>query len=720
MFREARCFYSGRSLRIASVVVAFIAAQVVAASEEFVQIQDVNMSLWAGGTDVHIRTNSNPIFSAYELEAPARFVIDLEQATVESEKLQSLQLKSEFFDSISITSFSEKNSPSVRVEFSLSNESLHGILQADNELIVSFSRNTQSINQVFSACNESVGFDDLSGFSMSVSPSEDISSITDVASSKDYGSADSLLLTLPSGYPVVEPNVARSFDSGIVEIAQIVDAESAFEQSTLSELQLPVIAEHSQSTERRVDFRELEEAPTLEQMPILAQVQSPSLSNNSLKSTQQQSDVEYTGAPINLDLKNIEIVEILRIFADLSSMNIIIDPGIKGQVTVKMRDVPWDQAFLVILRNQGLGFTIDGNIVRVASLKKLDAEVRAQAKLRESQMIAEPLSTEIIYLNYATPNQIQKLLKTQMSNRGQVLTDLRTNSLIVRDLQQNITKVKRLVEILDVRTKQIAINAQIVSASKSFTRDLGIAWNGKLVASPEFGNDTGLSFPNDISTNFGVQLPAGGNGFVGFQFGNLLDNINLDVILAASESEGITKTISNPRVVTSDNVSASVRSGQIIPYQSSSISGNTVVATVIFREAAVSLSVTPHVASDNYIRMKVTIASDSPNFDVATAAGPPIRTNSLNTTVLVKDGDTFVVGGLNSSSEGTNSNKVPFLHRLPVLGNLFKNKRTVNAYTDLLMFVTPVILQDETVQRKSLVFESYDVKNKDAESPKTP
>jgi type IV pilus assembly protein PilQ len=426
----------------------------------------------------------------------------------------------------------------------------------------------------------------------------------------------------------------------------------------------------------------------------------------------------FTGAPITLDLKAVEVVELLRIFADLSNMNIIVDPGIRGRVTVKMRDVPWDQAFVTILKNQGLGFTVEGNIIRIATLRKLNAEIRAQRQLSEAQLVSEPLSTEIVYLNYAAPTQIRKLLTPQLSRRGQILTDNRTNSLIVKDVQGNINRVKRLVEILDVRTKQISVDAQIVTTTKAFTRDLGITWGGNLIASPQTGNDTGLPFPNDISTNFGVNLPAGSLGFIGFNFGNVLDTVNLNALLGAAEAEGNSKTISNPRVTTSDNVSASVRAGSIVPYSTVSVSGSTLIGTVVFREAAISLSVTPHVTSDNYVRMKVNISADAPDFSAATSAGPVIQTNSLTTTVLVKDGDTFVIGGLNSSIEGSNQQRVPFLHRLPVIGRLlFKNQRMSNSYDDLLMFITPRIVQDEAVRQRSLVFESYELKGSDKERP---
>jgi type IV pilus secretin PilQ/predicted competence protein len=497
-------------------------------------------------------------------------------------------------------------------------------------------------------------------------------------------------------------------------------------------LNQPILAQAPRT--ERIDFRDLEEARSAEDdirlggarlrdFPELAQVRSESLGSQSVQFQGEASSIgpAFTGEPISLDLKNVDIVELLRIFADLADMNMVIDQDVAGRITIRMREVPWDQAFIVILRQMGLGFTIEGNIIRVATLRRLNAEIRAEQQLREARIIAEPLNTEIFYLNYAVPSQLTRVLENQLSARGEILTDARTNSLIVKDVQSNIDRIRRLIEILDVRTKQVSIGAQIVTTSKTFTRDLGITWGGTLVADPAHGNDTGLSFPNDINTNFGVALPGGGNGFIGFNFGNLADTVNLNALLAASEAEGVTKTVSNPRVTTEDNVNASVRSGSLVPYQSSTVSGNTVIATVIFREAAISLTVTPHVTADGWIRMQVTVSADAPDFAVATAAGPPIRTNSLNTVVLVKDGDTFVIGGLNSSTEGENENRVPFLHRLPVIGRiLFKNHRTSNVYDDLLFFITPSVIQDEAVKRRSLVFEHYDVKDEQTPSSAAP
>lgn len=720
----------------------------VAASGAQILVQGVETRSLAGGLEVKIRTTGKPSYTTYVLEAPARLAVDFDRASLEDLKTwKTLSFENPYFEKATATPFSSRLGKSVRVELFLLGQATRQFEATDSGLLVTFFGQVEGAGAAAAAAHEA--HEDGSGLSMEVlsqeppaERAEDVAlaqmtgpgapfqldgEIIDGSSILKTLDAYAILASLPSidgstALPAAEPpgDLLASASAAQIDAAEKLMAR-------------PILDEAPAPDRRAIDFRELEEAAALDanlrlgesrllNTVDLAQLQSTTIGAESLK-FEQQVGASFTGAPISLDLKNIDVVELLRIFADLSNMNIILDPGIRGRVTVKMRDVPWDQAFVTILRNQGLGFTIEGNIIRVATLRKLNAEIRAQRQLREAQLVAEPLNTEIIYLNYAAPTQIRRLLQPQLSRRGQILTDPRTNSLIVKDVADNLLRVKRLVEILDVRTRQVAVGAQIVTTSKNFTRDLGIVWGGSLVADPQHGNDTGLPFPNDISTNFGVTLPASAaSGSISFTLGNVLDTVNLQAALAAAEAEGLSKTISNPRVTTSDNVTASVRAGAIIPYQSTSISGNVIVGTVLFREAAISLSVTPHVTSDNYVRMRVNINADAPDFSAATAAGPQIQTKSLNTTVLVKDGDTFVIGGLNTSTEGFNENRVPFLHRLPILGRLlFKNHRTSNTYADLLMFISPTIVQDEGVRQKSLVFESYDVKDKEqTPSPNNP
>jgi type IV pilus secretin PilQ/predicted competence protein len=768
----ARWLCSGRSLVISSALAALAVVPVVAASDARVLVRGIDTRSLAGGLEVKIRTTGKPSYTTYLLESPARLAVDFDPASLEDVKnWTDLKFDNPYFEKATATPFSTRTGASVRVEFFLRGETTRQFEASADGLVITFYGQVQAPSVAAASAPGAAPPDDSSGLSLEVLSQEPpAESAQDVALADQSGGGSAapdsywldaelipggdilktldglaILAQLPSASGAVAPAASSSemfvaWETTPSETAPpAVSSERNADQQTASQsaaaedlVARPILDESAPAVRTAIDFRELEEAASLDSElrlgesrllnPVdLAQTQSTNIGADQIQ-FQKQLGTEFTGAPISLDLKNIDVVELLRIFADLSNMNIILDPGIRGRVTVKMRDVPWDQAFITILRNQGLGFTVEGNIIRVATLRKLDAELRAQRQLREAQLVAEPLNTEIIYLNYAAPTQIRRLLTPQLSRRGQILTDARTNSLIVKDVQDNINRVKRLVEILDVRTRQVSVGAQIVTTSKNFTRDLGIAWNGSLIADPQHGNDTGLPFPNDVSTNFGVNLPASsGAGTISFALGNVLDTVKLNATLAAAEAEGLSKTISNPRVTTSDNVTASVRAGAIIPFQSTSISGNTIVGTVLFREAAISLAVTPHVTSDNFIRMRVTISADAPDFSAATAAGPQIQTKSLSTTVLVKDGDTFVVGGLNTSTEGYNENRVPFLHRLPVVGKLlFRNHRTSNTYADLLMFVTPNIVMDEAVKQKSLVFESYDVKDKGKTEQTTP
>jgi type IV pilus secretin PilQ/predicted competence protein len=711
VFSRARWLCSGRSLVISSALAALVAVPVVAASDALILVKEVETRPLAGGLEVKIRTTGRPSYTTYPIDAPARLAIDLEGASIDPETWTALHAENQYFERIETLPFRSRTGESVRLELWLRGSVSPEVSASDEGLLLTFFGPVETASAIAAPDESVLQLEDSSGLALHVVPQEPRAESQHLVALVD---------AMASG---------QWHEAVLIEEPLIVERTAAAPVHAAEEpaLSAPILAA---PRAQRIDFRELEAANALEArlgvggrtplpMPLLAQTPS-GIGGVAPIQMEAQTQREFSGAPISLDLKNIEMVELLRIFADLSNMNIIIDPGIRGRVTVRMRDVPWDQAFVTILRNQGLGFTIEGNILRVATLRRLNAEARAEQQLREAQLVAEPLNTEIVYLNYATPNQVSRVLRSQLSRRGQILTDARTNSLIIKDVQGSINRAKRLLEILDVRTKQVAINAQIVTTSKSFTRDLGIIWGGTLIADPAFGNDTGLTFPNNITTDFGVSLPAGSQ-LISFNFGNVLDTVRLSAALTASEAEGITKTISNPRIVTSDNVSASVRSGSLVPYQSSAVSGNTVVATVVFREAAVSLSVTPHVTSDNYVRMRLTISSDAPNFSIATPAGPPIETNSLSTTVLVKDGDTFVIGGLNSSTEGANENRVPFLHRIPVVGRiLFKNKRTSNAYDDLLMFVTPSVVQDEAVRQRALVFESYEPTDGDGRSPSAP
>ncbi|MBN2054958.1 type IV pilus secretin PilQ [bacterium] len=405
---------------------------------------------------------------------------------------------------------------------------------------------------------------------------------------------------------------------------------------------------------------------------------------------------KYKGKPISLDFKEMDIRDVFITIAQVSGFNIVLDPDVSGTITIRLDKVPWDQALDVILKNQGLDKEIDGNVMRIANMTKLRDERVLLRQMEEAKERIRPRETRIVYLSYAKTKDIAGLAGKMLSGRGDIITDPRTNSLIVVDVPESIDKVIRLVKILDVRTKQVYIDAQLVTTSKDFSRSLGIQWGGNFVADAAHGNTTGYRFPNNYTVGadggeedgYAVNFP-GGDQILNLQFGNIMDTLKLRMALSTAESEGITKIISNPRVTTADNTTANIESGVQLPYSTVSAEGT----QTNFVSATLRLAVTPHVTHEGYISMDVETNKNAPDYSNSSASGTPILTNSASTQVLIRDGDTLVIGGLNESTFGDSQSRIPLIHQIPVLGWLFKNKIKNSKFTDLLIFITPQVLE---------------------------
>jgi type IV pilus assembly protein PilQ len=417
----------------------------------------------------------------------------------------------------------------------------------------------------------------------------------------------------------------------------------------------------------------------------------------------------FKGKPIFLDLKDADILDIFRLIAEVSGFNVVVDPDVSGRITIRMDNVPWDQALEVILKNQGLGKEIEGNVMRIARNDKLRDENILKQQLEYAKRHALPIETIILYLSYADINSMETSIRGLLSDRGSIMKDGRVNAMIVRDIRSSLDQIQNLVRVLDVRTRQVSLNAQIVTTIKNFSRKLGIAWGGRFVADAVHGNTTGYRFPNnygiDFSQNpgsgsthpgwdatdgsgYAVNLPAG-NTMMAFSFGNIMDTLKLNLALSAAESDGLSKTIAHPRVTTSNNEAASISSGFQIPYQ---VNTGDQGVNIIFQSATTMLNCTPHITNDDYIKMDLVINRNAPGPEYS--GGTSIATNMATTKVLVKDGETLVIGGLNESSIGDSSDKIPFLNEIPILGWLFKNTSKVNSFSDLLFFITPQILEE--------------------------
>src|SRR6185369_15035882 len=345
----------------------------------------------------------------------------------------------------------------------------------------------------------------------------------------------------------------------------------------------------------------------------------------------------YTGEPIDLKVTNADVTEVLRTFAQISGLNIIVQPGVAGTVTAELDNVPWDQALEQVLKINGLSYELDGNVMRIAPVSVLRQEANEKQQLAQAQALSIPLRTVFRRLSYANAQNIAGLLRTGqaglLSQRGSVIVDDRTNSLIIKELPSFMDTVISVIDRLDTPEPQVMIEARIIETTKQFSRDLGIAWGFNGIADAAHGNTTGLIFPNNGTVKGGVNLTKGGNnGTLALTLGNVLNTFNLDVALQAAENEGLVHVLSAPKVATLNNQQAQIQSGVQIPVQT--IANNTV--TVQYVNATLRLEVTPQVTAEGTVVMTINIEKREPQlaFLVPGATNAPISTKEASTKLL--------------------------------------------------------------------------------------
>ncbi|MBI5892503.1 MAG: type IV pilus secretin PilQ [Deltaproteobacteria bacterium] len=437
----------------------------------------------------------------------------------------------------------------------------------------------------------------------------------------------------------------------------------------------------------------------------------------------------YLCKKLSLDFKDADIGNLLRLMAEVSSLNIIADEGVAGKVTLRLVDVPWHQAFDIILKSKGLGKTQEGNIVRIATLTKIKQEDDAALAAKKATEKLGDLVTQIVPVSYAVAKDMEKQIKDVLSDRGKVAIDERTNMLIISDISASIKKAVELVKKLDTQTPQVLIEARIIEAGNNFSRDLGIQWGvdyktsgnvhtdvfgsveksfGQMPHNPAVQNnitkESGGVYPSEKKewparagvTNYAVNLPAAGAfGGLGFVLGKLgINPLILDMRLTAGEQAGMTKIISRPRIATLDNKEAKIQQGEAIPFETTSASGT----QTTFIDANLSLTVTPHITADGSIIMKIKVNNNEIGQFRSASGAPSINKKEAITEILVKDGETAVIGGIikNSKSDGTSG--IPLLQDIPILGWLFKSKSVKDIRAELMIFITPTILKEKLAE----------------------
>jgi len=422
----------------------------------------------------------------------------------------------------------------------------------------------------------------------------------------------------------------------------------------------------------------------------------------------------YTGEPISVNLKDVDLKDFFRLVHEISGLNVVLDPNVHGTLTIVLDDVPWDQALDIVLKNNDLARELEGNVLRIATVDTLKKEADARRAQIESEALAVEKVSVTRFLSYAKAKDAIATVKKFLSQRGDVVSDDRTNAVIINDIPKVIPVIDRLLTQLDRKTQEVEIEARVVAATRQFARDigtqLGFGWGnsastvggasavgtspiGVFGGPPPFYSVVGTSAPSGstlnqipLFSNLAVTQPSSG---IGFQTSSAA--VRIDAILTMAESRGLLKVLSRPRVVTQNNIQALVKQGVRVPIVTQAQLGGP--PTVTYVDAFLRLTVTPQITSENTIFLNVDVENTTPNFGQEVQGNPELITQQATTQVLVTDGGTVVIGGVIQTQNSIQVSQVPLLGSLPVLGNLFKHTKVDTANQELIFFITPRIIQ---------------------------
>jgi type IV pilus assembly protein PilQ len=421
---------------------------------------------------------------------------------------------------------------------------------------------------------------------------------------------------------------------------------------------------------------------------------------------------KYTGEPISVNLKDVDLKDFFRLIHEISGLNVVLDPNVHGTLTVVLDDVPWDQALDIVLKNNELARELEGNVLRIATVETLKHEADSRRAQIESEALAVEKVSVTRFLSYAKAKDVIITVKKFLSQRGDVVADDRTNSVIVNDIPKVLPVIDRLLTQLDRKTQEVEIEARVVAATRQFARDigtqLGFGWgnghsaiggnqaagsspttvnglNPGYITVPGTGTSTsGSSIP--LFSNLGSTSPTSG-----FSFVNASNTVRIDAVLSMAESRGLLKVLSRPRVVTQNNIVAMVKQGVRVPIVTQAQLGGP--PTVTYVDAFLRLTVTPQITSENTIFLNVDVENTTPNFGQEVQGNPELITQQATTQVLVTDGGTVVIGGVIQTQNSINISQVPLLGNIPILGNVFKHTQVQTSNQELIFFITPRIIQ---------------------------
>lgn len=630
-------------------------------------VKSIDAQTANGNVEVRIAGDGALKYKAFRLENPSRLVIDLDGVKNAVAK-NSVSVDDDVVQRVRVAQFQ----PTVaRVVIDLAQKSQYDIIEDGAALRVAFGGSAMpAVSKPQPVSIATTQIDEPVVPAPAPAPVTPIAPVTKPANAKPIQIAEA------DDIPARVPTVADNAPAWKMPPAQQASASKGA---------------------RKVINAPVDQAPPQQREDVFSETTTPDTTSNAARTLSGTSRTlsggprVFNGEPISLNLKDADIKDVLRTFAEITGLNIAIDPGVTGSVTVDFVDVPWDQALDLILRQNGLTYVLEGNVMRIGTLERISAEAKANADIADKERESVPLITLSFKLSYARANDTANLLKQIASKRARIIEDTRTNQLIISEIPEYLRTMQNLITTIDVPTRQVMIEARIVESARTFAKQWGVEWGFDGALDPATGTGTGLVFPNRVGFTGGPFAFASGRELFSVSLSDVLGTFNLDLALAAAEDEGFVKVVSAPRVTTQDNSAASIQSGFQIPYQTR-INFTT---TVQYLDATLSLQVTPQITEAGTVIMEISVQKNEPVTGLAIegAAGTPLTTRQARTRLMVRDGGTAVIAGIYVTRENAGNTGVPVLKDIPVVGALFRSHNVTTSHDELLIFITPRIVR---------------------------
>ncbi|MCU1296725.1 MAG: type and secretion system protein [Acidobacteriaceae bacterium] len=688
-------------------------------------LQKVNVLRGEDGITVEITARGAITPQVTTLDSPARLVVDLPN-TAMATSLNHIDVNRDGVKDLRIGS-DGKAAPTSRVVIDLMHACKYELLPGgDNKVLVKLlgdSASTKAPQSTDAAKQDAITAKPATATSVSVAgrPVGDSNAAIQAAVIKA-----SHIKSSPT--PSVSSENASGRNTALAGANKLVFVEPTFTPKSASDTPVAVTSQPVRAINAASKFIEKPEGNLLPPTSAAMQPQATSsgaapafqpavnmAAEQKAQSAQQPATVgpKYTGEPISVNLKDVDLKDFFRLIHEISGLNVVLDPNVKGTLTIVLDDVPWDQALDIVLKNNDLDRQLEGNVLRVATLETLKAEADDRRKAREAEALAVDKVTITRFLGYAHSKDVVPTVKKFLSQRGEVISDDRTNALIISDIPAVMPGLDRLLTQLDRKTQEVEIEARVVAATRSFARDigtqLGFGWgNGHTAVGGASSAGTSPITVGGINPGYitvggvgtaagkGTQIPLFSNlasaaPTSGLSFVNASSNVQIDAILTMAESRGLVKILSRPRVVTQNNIQAIVKQGTRVPITTQSQLGGP--PTVTYIDAFLRLTVIPQITSEKTIFLNVDVENTTPDFSHQVLNNPSLITQQATTQVLVTDGGTVVIGGVIQTNNSISIAQVPLLGNIPWLGNLFKHTTVSTSSEELIFFITPRIIE---------------------------